>query len=73
MLDESSNFFDTLELNKSIERIKPRMTKNCYFKKMMGRKDYDNPLGTANIYDCNIGLIKPNKTAQLNFSITKGR
>jgi hypothetical protein len=72
-LDESGNFFDTVELNKSIERIKPRTRKNFYFKKMIGRKDYENPIGTANIYDCKLGLIKPNKTAQLNFGLSQGR
>ena len=40
---------------------------------MLGRKDYDNPIGTANIYECNLGLIRPKQTAQLNFGITQGR
>ncbi len=40
---------------------------------MIGRKDIEQSIGTANIYDCKIDLIKPRKSAQLNFGISKGR
>jgi hypothetical protein len=54
-------------------KIKPKMAKNIFFKKMIGRKDYEKKPGTANIYDCNINLIKPRRSAQVNFSLNKGR
>lgn len=73
IIDTGSRYLDTCELNKSIERIKVRTTKNVYFRKMLGRKEYENPIGTANIYDCRVDLIKPRKSAQLNFALNKGR
>ncbi len=56
-----------------MDKIKPRTKPNYYFKKMLGRKDYDSTLGMGNVYDCNVDFVKPRNTALYNFAVVKGR
>lgn len=40
---------------------------------MLGRKDEQSKMPSGNTYDCNIDLVRPKKSALLDFAIVKGR